>query len=187
MTQRAIRRILIVFSLALASAIAAVAQSSTRLETFTFPTSSASVSDNWQAALRVASSKGKIIVVTVDQPNRRQSCQLQSFTPDQLVCSRAKGRRRTYLAQQVAALILPGDGGIKLWMMLLGNADLGAAIWGTVVLAATCPVCAALTGLDAASALVGAWVAPFGDDQPDRLLYLAPGQRLSRKFGHVKS
>src|ERR1700728_2642365 len=94
MSQRAIRRILVVFALALVSAIAAVAQSSTPLETSKLPMSSAPASDNWHAAMQVGSAKGKLIVVTVDQPNRRQSCHLQSFTPDQLVCSPAHGRRR---------------------------------------------------------------------------------------------
>jgi hypothetical protein len=182
-------RVIALFAIAFVTAIVAVAQSSTPLKTFESqsPVSSASAGDNWQAALRVGSTKDKLVVVTVDKPNRGQSCHLLSFTPDQLVCSRPHSRRRTYRSQQVAALILPGNGGLKLWMALLGNGVMGAATWGTVVLAATCPVCAVLTGLDAASAFVGAWVVPFGIDQPDRLLYLAPGQHLSRKFRHVKS
>jgi hypothetical protein len=185
MSQRAIRRILIVFALALASAIAAVAQSLTPVETFKSAISSASASDKWQAALQAGSAKGKLIVVTVDQPNRRQSCHLQSFTPDQLVCSRAFGRRRTYSSQQVAALILPGYGAPKLVSLpLIGES--GAAIWGTVVLAATCPACAVATGIAAVYCLMGAAFI-HEDDQPDRLLYLAPGQHLSRKFGLVKS
>ncbi len=187
MSQRAIRRILIVFAFALASAIAAVAQSSNPLETVKISIGNAPARDNWPAALQAASAKGKLVVVTVDQPNRRQSCHLQSFTPDQLVCSLAHGRRRTYLSQQVAALILPGYGWLKPWFMILANGVMGAATWGTVVLAATCPVCAVLTGLDAASAFIGAWVVPHSDDMPpDRLLYLAPGQHLSRKFAYVK-
>jgi hypothetical protein len=184
MSQRAVRRILIGFALAIASAIVVAAQSSTSPETFNLPISSASASDKWRTALQVASAKGKLVVVTADQPNRRQSCHLQSYTPDQLVCSRAKGRRRTYLSQQVASLILPGDRGVKLELVVLHGAP-AAAIWGTVVLAAACPACAVATAFYAAGCLIGAAFVR-GDAQPDRLLYLAPSQHLSRKFSHVK-
>jgi len=55
---------------------------------------------------------------------------------------------------------------------------LGAAIWGTVVLAPVCPPCAVGTGI-AAFLIFGATGAVLiGDDMPDRLLYLAPGQTL---------
>jgi hypothetical protein len=189
MSQRAICRILIVLALVIASATAAVAQSSTPRESFKVPLSNAPAGDNWQAALRTWSTFGKFVVVTVDQPNRRQSCQLQSFTPDQLVCSRANGRPRTYLQQQVAALLLPGDpGGFEFMFatVFLFHGASGAAVWGTVVLAATCPVCAAATAFAAFGYLIGAAFVR-GEYQPDRLLYLAPGQHLSRKFGHVRS
>ena len=186
MARRTNRRIFLVFALALASAITAVAQLSTSPETFVTPVSNASASDNWQAALQRWSSKGKLIVVTVDQPSRRQTCRLQSFTPDELVCSRAFGHHRTYLRQQVTALILPGYGGLQLAELLVLHGASGAAIWGTVVLAATCPACAAATAFAAFGYLIGAAFVR-GEDESDRLLYLGPGQQLSRKFSHVKS
>jgi hypothetical protein len=181
MSQRAVRRVLTFFALTLVSATVARSQSRNLTEPL-----AGSVYNTWEIAQQVGSSKGKLVIVTADQPNRRQSCHLQSFTPDELVCFRAKGRRRTYLSQQVAAIILPGDGEFRHWMLLLANGEMGAAIWGTVVLAATCPGCAVATGFVAASCLIGAWLSLW-DHQPDRLLYLAPGQHLSRKFSHVKS
>ena len=185
MSQRAIRRILIVFAFALASAIAAVAQSSNPLETVKISIGNAPARDNWPAALQAASAKGKLVVVTVDQPNRRQSCHVQSYTQDQLVCSRAHGRSRMYLRQQVAALILPGYGGLQRWLLVVLHGASAAAIWGTVELAATCPACAAATAFAAFGYLIGAAFVR-GEDESDRLLFLAPGQHLSRKFDHVK-
>ena len=66
-----------------------------------------------------------------------------------------------------------------------GNGGMGAAIWGTVVLAATCPACAVGTGIVAFVLFGFAGAIAFTDDQPDRLLYLAPGQQLSRKLGYI--
>jgi hypothetical protein len=117
----------------------------------------------------------------------RQTCRVQSFTNDKLVCSRAIGGPRTHLPKQVAALILPGDGSLKLKLMLGLNGGSGAAIWGTVVLAAACPACAVATGVVALVLFCAAGAIGMGDDQPDRLLYLAPGQTLSRKLGYVGS
>ena len=163
--------------LAAVSATAAVAQSTT---TFEIPGNTAN--NNWQ----VTPAKGKLFVVTLDQPNRRQSCHFQSITPDELVCSRVIGGPRTYLRQQVVALILPGDGGSKLPFVLGFNGAGAAAIWGTVVLAATCPICAAATGIAALLIFGAAGAVLIADDQPEHLLYLASGQQLSGKLGYVE-
>lgn len=178
MLQQTVRRVLTLFALALVSATVSLAQS---------PTSPKAVATAWEIAQQVGSSKGKLFVVTLDQPQRRQTCHVQSFTLDKLVCSHAIGDPRTYLPQQVAALILPGDGALKLQLVLGFNGGLGAAIWGTVVLAATCPVCAVATGIAALLFFGAAGAVLIGDDQPDRLIYLAPGQQLSGKLGHVQS
>jgi hypothetical protein len=135
----------------------------------------------------VGSSKYKLLVVTVDQPHRRQACRIQSFTLDKLVCARAIGSPRTYLPQQVVALILPGDEGLRLPFVLGLNVGAGAAIWGTVVLAATCPARAVVTGIAALLILGAAGAVLMADDQPERLLYLAPGQQLTGTLGHVQS
>jgi len=182
MPQRTIRSILTLFTLALVSATIALAQSSTSSEAPLTPTR-----NNWQIAQSVGSSKGKLFVVTLDQPSRRQTCHIQSFTVDKLVCSRAIGGPRTYLQQQIVALILPGDGDLKLRLVLGINGGLAVAIWGTVVLAATCPPCAVATGIVAFALFSAAGAILYGDDQPDRLLYLAPGQQLTGKLSFVQS
>jgi hypothetical protein len=186
MCQRTIRLIVTLFTLALASAGFALAQSSTSLEALKIPTGKTPPANDWQIAQQVGSSKGKLLVVTLDQPQRRQACRIQAFTLEKLVCSRAIGGPRTYLPQQVVALILPGDGGYRLRAMLELNGGLGAAIWGTVVLAATCPACAAATAFVAFVLFSFAGAISYTDDQPERLLYLAPGQQLSGKFRFVE-
>lgn len=183
MHQRTIRRILTLLGLALVAATVALAQSPASPEVFSIPVGN-TANNTWQVAQSDGSSRGKLFVVTLDQPHRRQTCRVQSFTPDKLVCSRAFGASRTYLPEQVLALILPGDGATKLGLVLGFNAGLGAAIWGTVVLAAVCPACAVATGIVALFLFGAAGAVLIGDDQPERLLYLAPGQQLTgnRRF-----
>ncbi len=182
MPQRSIRSILVLFAVALVSATIAIAQPPASTEAHAIHTS-----NTWQIAQSVGPSKGKLFVITVDQPDRKQSCRIQSFTVDKLVCSRAIGGPRTYLPQQIVALILPGDGDLKLRLLLGLNGGLAAAIWGTVVLVATCPPCAVATGIVALVLFNAAGAVLIGDDEPDHLLYLAPGQRLSGKLGFVQS
>jgi hypothetical protein len=179
MPKRSIRSTFILFALALVSATIALAQSSTSSE------APVPAINNWQAAQSVGPSKGKLFVITVDQPNRWKTCSIQSFTLDKLVCSRAIGGPRTYLPQQIVALILPGN--LKLRFLLGANGGLAVAIWGTVVLTALCPVCAVVTGIAALLLFGAAGAVLIGDDVPDRLLYLAPGQQLSSKLGYVQS
>jgi hypothetical protein len=181
MHQRTNRSILGLFALAVASAGVAVAQqSSTSTETLSIPDST------WQIAQSLGSTKGKLFVVTVDQPQRLQVCHIQSFTLDKLVCSRPIGSPRVYLPQQVLAVVLPGDDDLKLRLVLGFNGGLGVAIWGTVVLAAACPACAVATGIAAFFFFGAAGAVLIGDDQPNRLLYLAPGQQLSPKLGYIE-
>jgi hypothetical protein len=123
----------------------------------------------------------------MDQPERRQSCRVQSFTEDGLVCSRAIGGSPTYRPQQILALIIPGDvvgARIPIWLAL--NAGLGASIWGTVVLTAICPACAAVTAIAAFFFVGYAGAVLYSDDVPDKLLYLAPDHELSRRIGYVQ-
>jgi hypothetical protein len=183
MLERTIRSILALFVIALFSATISLAQSPTSPETPTIPTRT---SNTWQAAQLAGPSKGKFFVVTLGQPHRRQACRIQSFTLDKLVCSRAIGPPRAYLPQQVVALLLPGDDDLRLGLVLGLNGGLAAAIWGTVVLAATCPACAVATGIVALLLLSTAGVILTVDDQPDRLLYLAPGQQLTGKLRFVQ-
>ena len=184
MPKRIIRSILTYFVLALASATMVFAQSSTSSETS--PEAPVITRNTWRAA-QMIKSKGKLFVVTIDQPDRKRACRIQSFTLDKLVCSRTVGGSRTYLPKQVVALILPGDDHLQLKLFLGFNAGLGAAIWGTVVLAATCPPCAVGTGIAALLFFDLAGLSAFADSESNRLLYLAPGQQLSKKLGFVES
>jgi hypothetical protein len=185
MPQRTIRRILEFFALALASGSLALAQSSTAPGPLVAPPR-----NTWEFAQSVGSSKGTLIIITKDQPGRRQTCRLRPFNADEFVCSRAIGRPRIYLRQQVAALILPGDKYSKLLKVgsVIGFSEFGAAIWGSVVLAATCPACGVAAGIAAFLYFGIAELFIIGDDdgQPDRLLYLAPGQKLTGKLGSIR-
>ena len=173
MPQPLMRNILMLSTLTIVSTISAFAQLVTSHEPSTVLRA-----ETWQVAQSAASSSRRLDVVTMDQPRRRQSCRIQSFTMDKLVCSRAVGGLRIFLPQQVIALILPGDHDLKLRLLFGINSGAGAAIWGTIVLAAICPACAAATAVVAVAFLGAAGAVLIGDEQPDRLLYLAPGQQL---------
>lgn len=192
MRQRTIRGILTLFALALVSATTALAQStSSSPEAPAVPARNIyqvgqSPNRSWAAAESAGSSRHKFAVVTFDQPNRRQTCRVQSFTAEKLVCSRAFGGPRTYLPQQVLALIIPGDEAFDIPLFLGFNGGLAAAIWGTAVLAATCPVCAVATGVAAFWFVCAAALVLMGGNQPDRFLYLAPGQQRTGKLRFVQ-
>jgi hypothetical protein len=177
MLHQAIRRVFAFTALTLVCTTIAFAQSSTSDAIPAGPTS-----NTWQFAQTVGISKHKIIVVTLDQPQRRQTCHIQTFTMEKLVCSRGIGSPRTYLRQQVLALILPGDMGLKIRLALGLNGGVAVAIWGTVALAAACPACAVATGIAALLLFGAAGAILIGDDQPERQLYLAPGQQLTGKL-----
>jgi hypothetical protein len=123
----------------------------------------------------------KIFVVTVAQPTHRETCRIQSFTVDRLVCQGPFGRTRIHKPQDVAALILPGEFDLKLRLLLGFDGASAAAAWGTLVLAATCIPCAVATGVVALFFFGASGAILIGDDQPDALLYLAPGQQLQVK------
>lgn len=186
MRHSSIRSAVIGIAIAISSANIARAQSETSTEVLKL-----NPHDSWEAAQGVGSSwvsesKRKLVVVTVDQPQRRLPCRVQSFTADKIVCSRAFGGSRTYTPQQVLALIIPGDAGLKVKPVLGLNVALGTAIWATVVLAAACPACAVATGIAAFVCFGAAGAILIGDEQPDQLLYVAPGRRLSHRLGYVQ-
>ncbi|MGC2621374.1 MAG: hypothetical protein WA414_20180 [Acidobacteriaceae bacterium] len=182
MSVRNICRTLTFVALTLASANIALGQSGDSTEVI-----GVSGHHTWQDAEMDRYAGGRLFVVTIDQPERRQSCHVQIFTAEEIVCSRAVGSPRTYLSQQILALIVPRDLVTKIALMVGFNGGMGAAIWGSVVLAAACPLCAAGTALAALWFFGEAGAELFGDDQPERLIYLAPGQQLSRKFGYVQN
>lgn len=170
------------FATAVISTTVVRSQSQTATDVF----SPAAQNHSWFDAQLHGSSRRKVYVVTFDQPSRRQSCRIQSFRGDELVCARVIGSPRVYRLNQIAALILPGDAVLRRRVLIGLVAGIGAGIWGTVVLAAACPACAVGTGI-AAFILFSAFGAiGITDDVPDRLLYLAPGEELSRKLGYVQ-
>jgi hypothetical protein len=187
------RSLFIVISLALVSTTFALAQTPAPVDlpaTIPVPNMDTAIltkepAEGWQVAQSASSPGHKIIVVTIDKPDRRQSCRIQSFTDEKIVCSRAFGDSRTYLKQQIAALILPGDGGLATGLFIGFNAGLGASIWASVALAAACPVCAAGTALAALVFFELAGLTAFTGGEPDHLAYLAPDQKLGAKFNSI--
>lgn len=195
MRQRTSHCICTLFAVALTSAITAFAQSSDLEEPITAPptTPAPALIDEpaaqpatpgfeialphhdgtWEAAQTLAPKKGKIVVVTFDEPKRRHTCRIRSFTADKLVCARAVGEPRTYLPEQVAELIIPGDDALRIPLFLGLNAGLSAAIWGTVVLAAVCPPCAVGTGIAALVFFSFAGAVVYSDGQQERVIYTA--------------
>jgi hypothetical protein len=171
MTHTSTHLILPLTLLAIAASTAAIAQSSTQTETI--PISGGNTS--WQAAQQFGSSQPRLLVVTLDEPHHRHSCRVESFTLEKLVCSRAIGGPRTYFPQQVLTLTIPGDGATRVKLLIGLNAAIGAAIWGTVVLAAACPACAAGTAAAALLLFCAAGAISIGDGQSERLIYTAPG------------
>lgn len=163
------RSIINLFGIVLISATFAFAQAGT---SFAVPLSGGNQS--WESAQSLSSGKHKLIVITLDQPDHRQTCHVRSFTQEKLVCAHGLRPSRAYLPQQLAAIILPGDEKLRIPLFLAFNGGLGAAIWGTVALAAACPVCAAATGIAALIFFGAAGAVAYSDDQPDREIYLSP-------------
>ena len=181
MQQRTSSLVLMMFAVASIAAASACAQAGTaEILTPIAP------SHLWQDARRLGASQHKLYVVTFASPAHRHTCRIQSLTEDKLVCKRVFGNSRIYQLNQIAALIVPGDDVLRRNVLLVLTAGMGAGIWGTVALAAGCPACAVGTGLAAFFLFSAAGAIGMTDDVPDRLLYLAPGQQLSKKLGYVK-
>lgn len=182
MQHRYIKQIIFVSCIVLVSARTACAQSPSSTEALP----AAPLNHTWNVAQLAGASERKLYVITLDAPNRRHTCRVQSFAVDKLVCKHAIGSPHAYELNQIAALIIPGDD-VSTRRILLGlTAGIGAGIWGTVVLAATCPACAIATGIAAFILFAAVGAIGMTDDVPDRLLYLAPGQQLSKKLGYVR-
>ena len=181
-----LRTVILLFAFTVASAATGFTQLPASTRVVTIPAGN-DANYTWEFAQSFDPSKHKLYVVTLDQPTRRHTCHIQSFTNDKLVCSRAIGGfSRTYLPQQIVAILLPGDDELRRWVLLGINGGLGASIWGTVVIAAACPACAVGTGIMALWFLGAAGTTLVCGDVPDRLLYLAPGHELSSKLGYVQ-
>ena len=170
MFQRILRSIVLMAAAAFVSFAPALAQSDQEIAL------SGAATGSWETAQAVLAGKGKLIVITAEQPRRRQVCHVQSFAAEKLVCRSGIGRTRTYLPDRIAAVILPGDRVLTISLLAGFNAGLGASIWGTVILAAACPLCAAGTAAAALLFFDLAGATVFTGEDPERLVYLAPGQ-----------
>ena len=134
---------------------------------------------NWYS-LAVVNPSGKLFVVTTADPKHRHACRIQSFAVDQLICK--GGRQTNFRTDEIAALIVPGNYVSNRIRLVVGNSILGAAIWGSIVLAPVCPLCAAGAAFAAADAFGFSSETLLCDHIPDHLLYLAPGQTLQVKL-----
>lgn len=190
LSQPTLRRLLTLATLTLLSATLALAQnnaqppssSSARPPAYSLVHSASydkPAFTNWYSLAQVNPS-GKLFVVTHENPKHRHTCHVQSFSIDQLICSDHAGT--TYRTQDIAALIVPGNYISQHVSLAIGNAALGAAIWGTIILAPVCPLCAAATAFGAFSAFGFSATTLMCDNVPDRLLYLTPGQSLQVKL-----
>lgn len=121
---------------------------------------------------------GKYFVITRAHPIVRHTCNVRSFTVDQLACKDSLGATHIYKPQEIAALIIPGEYDFRLRFVLGANAVMAAAIWGTIALVPVCAPCAAATAFAAFVAFAASGSILTGDEKPDSLLYLAPGQTL---------
>ncbi len=138
----------------------------------------------WQGAQGLVATKKKVEIITIAHPKRRYSCVVDSINANEIICEHS-GHITTFRAEDVAAVIEPGYH--SHWYLYFAGslAAAGAATWGTVVLAAVCPICAAATGVAALFLYVITPGTAFlsDGDSADSLLYLAPGQTLKVGLG----
>jgi len=179
LSQQTLRRLLALATLALLSATLALAQETSQPGNRDFAKSG---TGNWSYAATIGSPHKKLFVVTIADPTHRHTCRVQSIAADQLVCKGSFNTTHFYKPQEVAALVIPGDYNLRVWMVSAANASLGAAIWATVILIPTCPPCAVATGIAALISFGVAGAALIGEGTQEHLLYLAPGQTLQVKL-----
>ena len=147
-TQPILRHILPLATLVLLSATVALAQGRRAISAPKSPAASSLVDSlhyndpkftNWDSLAQISPS-GKLFVIMLADPTHRHTCRVPSFTADQLTC-KAHGAR-TYNAQDVAALIVPGEYDLRRWFLVGFNGAVARQSWATVVLAPTCVPCA---------------------------------------------
>jgi hypothetical protein len=180
--QQTLRRILILATLALLSATLALAQSPALWSSWP---PSAPRSNTFRGAIAIGPSHGKLYVVTIAHPKQEQTCRIQSFKQDQLVCLGNHGHTPVvYRAQDIAALITPGlHSGIL--ATFLGFVGAGAgAITGAVFLASISMIGAVAVAAAGGFLLLFSTYLAMGADSYDSdiVLYLAPSQTLQVKL-----
>lgn len=70
---------------------------------------------------------GKLHVVLVSQPGRRQVCKLVSINEDAMLCGKDDAHAKRYARSDVAAVLTPGDH-TNMWPYFLGMLGAGAGI-----------------------------------------------------------
>ena len=123
----------------------------------------------------------QVLVVTVAEPTKRHACKVQSLTAQALTCTRSLGREPVvYTPEQVAALISPRSHS-HAWVQSILAAGIGGGIlYGAVLLNPISEAAAVTVGIIAAVVILTSPMYAFdGQDTPDRLLFLQPGQTLA--------
>src|SRR6185312_5156245 len=168
MRSRTLRQLLTLVALVLVPSMLALAQ--------------APQTRTWDGTQQIVIPKQKLYVVTTAQPMQRRYCMVSNVTDDQLVCQSRFGKAHTYRTQDIAAIITPGEHTVVFTFLAFAGAT-AAATWGTIVVAATCPLCAVATGAAAGFLFICTLGSGFeaDGDRADALLYLAPGQTLRVK------
>ncbi len=186
MTQQTLRRILTLATLTLLSATIALAQTAAPPAHPELPSLS---NNNWSYAKDRGVPERTLFVITTARSTHRINCRARTFTDDQLTCKGPFGRTRTYKAQDIAALILSGEDTAIRHIMVVVAVISACAIAGAVFLNPVARFGSFLLGLagGAAFLILEPGLAMAADDQPDELLYLAPGQTLQVKTPRLTS
>lgn len=134
--------------------------------------------EDWATASYIASSKHKLILLTLAEPTHRHACHVQSFTVDQLTCKDHFGKSRIYKPEEIAALIIPVDSGDRPRTPIGVKIAVAGVILGNIAVAGLCGPCVApialaslfIFGLDAALSIRG--------ERSYSYLYIAPIDKL---------
>jgi len=145
-----------------------------------------SSASTWEVApvdVGVGNSPKRLYVVTKTHPTKRHTCEARSVSTSEIVCEH-HGRPTIYKAEDVAAIIEPGEHSRWHLYSIGFLAASGLTAWGTAVVASICLPCAIAPGF---AAFFLFWMAPAmamgsDGDSPDKLLYIAPGQTLRVKL-----
>ena len=175
MTDRTIRFLSTILAVILLSRTMAMAQAK--------PIPAGPIYSWTNTSLRTQSDK-KLVVITIAEPTHRFACRVLSSTDEQLECQGSRGKTRIYRPQQIAALILPGQGRLREWLWIGFNTPGILIGWATLRLGDTCKPCAVPTGV--AFALFGvAHSVHLEEYDPDHLIYLAPPEQLHDAKGRT--
>lgn len=121
----------------------------------------------------------QVHVVTAAEPTKRQDCHVQSFKPDELVCSRSFGRTVVFPKDQVVAVMTTRKNSLVTFLTnpptwFGAIAFTGAVFLGPISMLAAIPIIVVASGTLVGSALD----ASDRENEEPHLLYQAPGSTL---------